>query len=117
MRTFLILVCSVVLACSAVAAQNDNKSKKQAQKNRQIQSTQHARPAAAPTNVTPKRYQPASTRASYQKAKPRPGSNQVYQSRSNVKTAKKRSQQVAAQNAQDARYATRKRARPAVDSQ
>src|SRR5262245_29698793 len=117
MRTFLILVCSVVLACSAVAAQNDNKSKKQAQKNRQVQSTQHARPAAAPKKVTPKRYQPASTRASYQKAKPRPGSNQVYQSRSNVKTAKKSSQQVAARNAQAARYANTKPARPGVKKQ
>src|SRR5436189_151008 len=34
MKTFIILVCSLALACSAGAAQNDNKSKKQAQKNR-----------------------------------------------------------------------------------
>jgi hypothetical protein len=107
MRTFLILVCSVALACSAGAAKNDDKSKKQAQKNRQAQSTQHARPAAAPKKATPKRYQPASAATSYQKTKPRQGvNNQVYQSRSNVKTAKKSSQQIAAQNAQAGRYAT-----------
>jgi hypothetical protein len=109
MRTFLILVCSVALACSAGAAQNDNKSKKQAQKNRQAQSTQYARPAAAPKKATPKRYQPTSTAPSYQKAKARQGgNNQAYQSRPNVKTAKKSSQQVATQNTQAARYAPKK---------
>ena len=109
MRTFLILVCSVALACSASAAQNDNKSKKQSQKNRQAKSTQYARPAAAPKKATPKRIQPTATGASYQKAKARQGvNNQVYQSRSNVKTAKKSSQQIAAQNAQAGRYATKK---------
>src|SRR6266487_6949145 len=109
MKTFLILVCSVALACSAGAAQNDNKSKKQAQKNRQAQSTQHARPAAAPKKATPKRYQPTSTATSYQKAKGRQGvNNPVYQSRSNVKPAKKSSQQVVTGNAQAGRYATKK---------
>jgi Putative peptidoglycan binding domain len=109
MKTFLILVCSVALACSAGAAQNDNKSKKQAQKNRQAQSTQHARPAAAPKKATPKRYQPTSTATSYQKAKGRQGvNNQVYQSRSNVKPAKKSSQQVVTRNAEAGRYATKK---------
>jgi hypothetical protein len=109
MKTFLILVCSVALACSADAAQNDNKSKKQAQKNRQAQSSQHARPAAAPKKATPKRYQPTSTATSYQKAKGRQGvNNQVYQSRSNVKPAKKSSQQVVTRNAQAGRYATKK---------
>jgi hypothetical protein len=109
MRTFLILVCSVALACFAGAAQNDNKSKKQAQKNRQTQSTQYARPAAAPKKATPKRIQPTAAGASYQKTKARQGvNNQVYQSRSNVKTAKKSSQQVAAQNVQAGRYATKK---------
>ena len=109
MKTFLILVCSLALACSASAAQNDNKSKKQAQKNRTAQSTQRAATAARPTKVTPKRYQPASTATSYQKAKARQGVNsQGYQSRSNVKTARKSSQQVAAQNAQAQRYATKK---------
>ena len=109
MRTFLILICSVALACSAGAAQNDNKSKKEAQKNRQAQSTQYARPASAPKKATPKHYQPASSATSYQKAKGRQGvNNQVYQSRSNVKTAKKSPQQVTTQNVQAGRYATKK---------
>jgi putative peptidoglycan binding protein len=108
MRTFLILICTVALACSAGAAQKDDKSKKQAQKNRQAQSTQYARPAAGPKKATPKRYQPAST-ASYQKAKGRQGiNNQIYKTRSNVKPAKKSSQQVAARNTQAGRYATKK---------
>src|SRR5437899_4217919 len=110
MRTFIILVCSLALACSAGAAQNDNKSKKQPQKNRSAQSTQRTATAGAPKRATPKRYQPASPAAtSYQKAKGRQGvNNQVYQSRPNVKTAKKPSQQVATQNVQAGRYATKK---------
>jgi hypothetical protein len=85
------------------------KSKKQAQKNKQAQSTPYARPAAAPKKATPKRYQPAPTATSYQKAKGRQAvNNQVYQSRSNVTTAKKSNQQVATQNTQAARYANNK---------
>jgi hypothetical protein len=120
MRTFLILVCSLGLVCSAGAAQNDNKSKKQAQKNRQTQSTQYARPSSGPKKAAPKRYQPTSTATSYQKTKARQGvNNQVYQSRSNVKTAKKGSQQIAAQNAQAGRYSTKKtkQARQGVNNQ
>src|SRR6266513_1281570 len=109
MKTLLILVYSVALACSAGAAQNDNKSKKQAQNNRQAQSTQHARPASAPKKATPKHYQPASTATSYRMSKGRQCvNNQVYQSRSNVKTAKKSPQQVTTQNVQAGRYATKK---------
>src|SRR6266487_843123 len=109
MRTFLILVCSLALVCSAGAAQNDNKSKKQAQKNRQTQSTQYARPSSGPKKAAPKRYQPTSTATSYQKTKARQGvNNQVYQSRSNVRPAKKSSQQVVTRNAQAGRYATKK---------
>jgi Putative peptidoglycan binding domain len=109
MRTFIILVCSLALACSAGAAQNDNKSKKQAQKNRQAQSTQRTATAGGPKKATPKRYQAASTATSYQKAKGRQGvNNQAYQSRPNVKTAKKNSQQITTQNVQPERYATKK---------
>jgi len=109
MRTFIILVCSLALACSAGGAQNDNKSKKQAQKNRQAQPTQHTATAGAPKKATPKHYQPASPAAtSYQKAKGRQGVNhQVSQSRSNVKAAKK-SPQVTTQNIQTGPYATKK---------
>src|SRR5882724_7796182 len=106
MRTFLILICSIALACSVGAAQNDKKAKKQAQKTRQAQPAQHARPAGGPQKAAPKRYQPTSSASSYQKAKGRQGvNNQVYQSRSNVKPAKKSSQQVATQNIQAGRYA------------
>ena len=109
MRTFLILICSIALACSLGAAQNDKKAKKQAQKTRQAQPTQNARPASGPKKAAPKRYQPASTAGSYQKAKGRQSvNNQVYQSRSNVKPTKKSSQQVATRNAQARTYATKK---------
>jgi len=109
MRTFLILICSIALACSVGAAQNDKKSNKQAQKTKQAQPTQYARPAGGPKKAAPKRYQPASTATSYQKAKGRQGvNNQVYQSRSNVKTAKKGPQQITTQNVQAGRYATKK---------
>src|SRR6266480_4036529 len=119
MKTFLILVCSVALACSAGAAQNENKSKKQAQKNRPTQSVQRTATTGAPKRATPKRYQPTSTATSYQKAKGRQGvNNQVYQSRSNVKPAKKSSQQVVTGNAQAGRYATKtKQAQQGVNRQ
>jgi hypothetical protein len=42
MRTFLALICTVALACPAGGAQEKNKSKKQAPKKNQAQSTQHA---------------------------------------------------------------------------
>ena len=108
MRTFIIVVCSLALACSAGAAQNDNKSKKQAQKNRPTQSVQRTATAAAPKRATPKRYQPTSPSAtSYQKAKGRQGvNNQVYQSRSNVKA--RSAQQVTTRDMQGGRYATKK---------
>src|SRR4029077_15889498 len=71
--------------------------------------TQHTATAGAPKKATPKRYQPASTATSYQKAKGRQGvTNQVYHSRSNVKTAKQSPQQVTTQNIQAGRDATKK---------
>ena len=110
MRTFLILICSVALACSTGAAQNDNKSKKQAQKNRQAQPTQYARPAAGAKKTAPKHYQPATSTRSYQTTKGQQRvNNQAYQSRSNVKTAKKTPQQITAQRTQTGRYATPKK--------
>src|SRR5205823_12655459 len=42
MRTFLVLICSLALACAAGGAQDKNKSKKQAPKKNQTQSAQHA---------------------------------------------------------------------------
>ena len=85
------------------------KQRSKRRRQRQAQPTQYARPAGGPKKATPKHYQPASTATSYQKAKGRQGvNNQVYQSRSNVKPAKKSSQQVATQNVQAGRYATKK---------
>lgn len=108
MRTFLILLCSIALACSAGAAQNDNKAKKQVQNRKPAAATQHARPAAA-TKTAPKRYQSTSSAASYQKAKGRQQVNrQVYQSRSNAQVTKKSPQKVTTQNTQATRYATKK---------
>jgi Putative peptidoglycan binding domain len=49
MRTFLVLICTVALACVAGGAQEKNKSKKQAPKKNQIQSTQHAAAKAGGT--------------------------------------------------------------------
>jgi hypothetical protein len=46
MKTFLVLICTVAIACAAGGAQEKNKSKKPAQKKSQAQSTQHA---AAPS--------------------------------------------------------------------
>jgi len=108
MKTFIILVCSLALACSAGAAQNDNKSKKQAQKSRPTQSVQRTATTGAPNRATPKRYQPTSPSAtSYQKAKGRQGvNNHVYQSRSNVKA--KSAQQATTRDMQAGRYATKK---------
>ena len=42
MKTFLVLICTVALACVAGGAQEKNKSKKAAPKKNQAQSTQHA---------------------------------------------------------------------------
>jgi Putative peptidoglycan binding domain len=99
MRTFFILVCSVALACPAGAAQNDKKSKKQAQKNRQAQSTQYARPTVGAKKAAPKHYQAASTGTSYQKAKARQQANsQAYQASAKTKTAKGQ-QRIAGQQA------------------
>jgi hypothetical protein len=111
MRTFLILVCSVALACSVGAAQNDNKAKKQAKQNRQTQSRQYARPAPAggAKKATPKYNRPTSTATSYQKAKARQTVNtRAYQSRPNVTPVKKTSQQFTTRNAQASRYTTKK---------
>jgi hypothetical protein len=111
MRTFLILICSVALACSAGAAQNDNKSKKQAQKKSRVQSTQHAAaPGAGLTKATSKQtskhYKPASRTTFSQKSKGQQRvDNHVYGSGAQTKKSK-RSQQIATHGAQAAGYTT-----------
>src|SRR5438552_15115808 len=52
MRTFLVLICSLALACAAGGAQDKNKSKKQAQKKNQTQSAQHAGAPSAGSEKT-----------------------------------------------------------------
>src|SRR5438093_13286362 len=52
MRTFLVLICSLVLACAAGGAQDKNKSKKQAPKKNQTQSAQHAGAPSAGSQKT-----------------------------------------------------------------
>ncbi len=69
MKTFLVLVCSVALACTASAAKNENKSKKAAPPKRQAQPTQHATAARGPNRPTPKHYEAASRTANYQNTK------------------------------------------------
>jgi hypothetical protein len=55
MRTFLVLICSLALACAAGGAQKEDKSKKQAPKKKQAQATQHAAaPSVGPQQATPK---------------------------------------------------------------
>src|SRR5437773_3257474 len=52
MRTFLVLICSLALACAAGGAQDKNKSKKQAPKKNQTQSAQHAGAPSAGSEKT-----------------------------------------------------------------
>jgi len=66
MRTFLVLICSLALACAAGGAQEKNKSKKQAPKKNQVQSTQHAAAAGGGTQKT-KASQKVATPKHYEK--------------------------------------------------
>ena len=52
MRTFLVLICSLALACAAGGAQDKNKSKKQVPKKNQTQSAQHAGAPSAGSEKT-----------------------------------------------------------------
>src|SRR5437660_174193 len=52
MRTFLVLICSLALACAAGGAQDKNKSKKQVPKKNQTQSAQHAGAPSAGSQKT-----------------------------------------------------------------
>src|SRR5436190_22557585 len=65
MKTFLVLICTVALACAAGGAQEKDKSKKQAPKKNQAQSSQHTFAASGGTQkakqsqkvATPKHYE------------------------------------------------------------
>jgi hypothetical protein len=118
MRTFLILVCTIALACSSGAAQDDNKSKKQAQKNKQAQSTLYAPRSAAPKKAAPKHNQPGSTATSYQKTKARQQVNsQAYQSSAKLKTAKGQQRVPPQQAASRTAYYQKPKARQQVNNQ
>src|SRR6266513_2745156 len=83
MRTFLVLICTVALACAAGGAQEENKSKKAAPKKKQAQSAQHATAAGGgpqknkgPQHVTTIAGHPASAAGQKTKGKAK-GSQQV----------------------------------------
>ncbi len=69
MRTFLVLICSLALACAAGGAQDKNKSKKQAPKKNQTQSAQHTGAPSAGSQKTKGSQRVATAGAGGQKTK------------------------------------------------
>ncbi len=77
MRTFLVLICSLALACAAGGAQDKNKSKKQAQQKNQAQSSQHAAAPSGGPQKTKGSQRVTTAGAGAQKPKKAKGSQQV----------------------------------------
>jgi hypothetical protein len=77
MRTFLVLICSLALACAAGGAQEKNKSKKPAPKKNQAQSTQHAAAPSGGPQKTKGSQQVTTAGAGAQKTKKAKGPQQV----------------------------------------
>ena len=77
MRTFLVLICSLALACAAGGAQEKNKSKKQAPKKNQAQSAQHAAAPSGGPQKTKRSQQMTTAGAGAQKTKKAKGSQQI----------------------------------------
>ena len=77
MRTFLVLICSLALACAAGGAQDKNKSKKQAPKKNQTQSAQHAGAPSAGSEKTKGSQRVTTAGAGAQKTKKAKGSQQI----------------------------------------
>ncbi|PYJ95931.1 MAG: hypothetical protein DME68_09490 [Verrucomicrobia bacterium] len=77
MRTFLVLICSLALACAAGGAQDKNKSKKQAPKKNQTQSAQHAGAPSAGSQKTKGSQRVTTAGAGGQKTKKAKGSQQI----------------------------------------
>src|SRR5438876_7811825 len=77
MRTFLVLICSLALACAAGGAQDKNKSKKQAPKKNQTQSAQHAGAPSAGSEKTKGSQRVTTAGAGGQKTKKAKGSQQI----------------------------------------
>src|SRR6266513_681731 len=77
MRTFLVLICSLALACAAGGAQDKNKSKKQAPKKNQTQSAQHAAAPRGGPQKTKGSQRVTTAGAGGQKTKKTKGSQQI----------------------------------------
>ena len=77
MRTFLVLICSLALACAAGGAQDKNKSKKQAPKKNQTQSAQHAAASSSGPRKTKGSQRVTTVGAGAQKTKKAKGSQQI----------------------------------------
>src|SRR6266496_1364923 len=98
MRTFLVLICSLALACAAGGAQDKNKSKKQAQKKNQAQSSQHAAAPSGGPQKTKGSQRVTTAGAGAQKTKKTKGPQQVTTAGAGAQKPKKAkgSQQVVA---------------------
>ena len=97
MRTFLVLICSLALACAAGGAQDKNKSKKQAPKKNQAQSAQHAAAPSGGPQKTKGSQQMTTAGAGAQKTKKTKGPQQVTTAAAGAQKTKKAkgSQQIA----------------------
>jgi len=77
MRIFLVLICSLALACAAGGAQKEDKSKKPAPKKKQAQSAQHAAAPSGGPQKTKGPQQVTTAGAGTQKTKKAKGPQQV----------------------------------------
>jgi len=110
MRIFLVLICSLALACAAGGAQKEDKSKKPAPKKKQAQSAQHAAAPSGGPQKTKSPQQVTTAGAGTQKTKKAKGPQQVTTAggrpvgagTQKTKEKTKGSQQIAAQGGQTA---------------
>src|SRR5213596_1795237 len=102
MRIFLVLICSLALACAAGGAQDKNKSKKQASKKNQAQSAQHAAAPSGGPQKTKGSQQMTTAGAGAQKTKKTKGPQQMTTAGAGAQKTKKAkgSQQIATQGGQ-----------------
>ena len=102
MRTFLVLICSLALACAAGGAQDKNKSKKQAPKKNQTQSAQHAGAPSAGSEKTKGSQRVTTAGAGGQKTKKTKGPQYATTAGAGAQKTKKAkgSQQIATQGPQ-----------------
>jgi len=102
MRTFLVLICSLALACAAGGAQDKNKSKKQVPKKNQTQSAQHAGAPSAGSEKTKGSQRVTTAGAGGQKTKKTKGPQYATTAGAGAQKTKKAkgSQQIATQGGQ-----------------